>query len=102
MDSFKSRLEFYMLKNGLNPTSLSKKARLNVTAVRDILQHNGTPNPRIDTFVKLCRALDVNPYNLLPALRELCSLRLRRLLDKAEQLDERDQQSGKENQQKEP
>ncbi len=89
-----------MQKGGFNPTSLSKKASLNVTAVRDILKHEGTPNPRIDTFFKLCRALSVNPYNLFPAFRELFSHRLRRLLDKAEKLDERDQQLLEEKSQK--
>ena len=72
MDDFKARLRFFMRENGFNPTSLSKKAQLNATAVRDILEHDGTPNPRIDTFVKLCRALGVKPSQLSPDLEKLC------------------------------
>ena len=71
-DTFKSRLKFYMDLNKLNPTSLSRKAGLNVTAVRDILKHDGTPNPRIDTFVKICAALGINPIQLSPDLETLC------------------------------
>jgi hypothetical protein len=66
MDNLKTRLKFHMRRKGLNPTSLSRKAHLNVTAVRDILQHESTPYPRIDTFAKLCRALDVSPHELSP------------------------------------
>jgi transcriptional regulator with XRE-family HTH domain len=73
MDTFKTRLRFYMKQAGLNPTSLSRKAGLNVTAVRDILAHEGTPNPRIDTFIKLCRALGVSPEQLSPDFASLHS-----------------------------
>ena len=59
MDTFKTRLRFYMEKAGFNPSSLSRKAELNATAVRDILNHTGSPNPRIDTFIKLCQALEI-------------------------------------------
>ena len=69
--TFQERLKFYMVKKGLNPTSLSRKASLNMTAVRDILQHNGTPNPRIDTFIKLCDALGVLPCQLHPEVAKL-------------------------------
>jgi len=89
MDSFKERLKFYMIWAGLNPTSLSRKARLNVTSVRDILEHRGTPNPRIDTFIKLCHALGVGPHQLSPELAKLYSPRQRNLLDEISSLDER-------------
>ncbi|MFA6104957.1 MAG: helix-turn-helix transcriptional regulator [Victivallaceae bacterium] len=92
MNSFKERLKFYMLQAGLNPTSLSKKARLNVTAVRDILEHTGTPNPRIDTFAKLCQALGVSPHQLSPEFEKLYSPRQRNLLDEISDLDDRDRQ----------
>jgi DNA-binding Xre family transcriptional regulator len=68
MDNFKTRLESYMIKRGLNPTSLSKKANLNGTAVRDMLKHRGMPDPRVSTLAKLCQALDVPPHVLSPAL----------------------------------
>jgi len=73
MNDLKTRLRFYMRKNGFNPTSLSREAGLNATAIRDILEHPGTPNPRIDTFVKICHALQVNPSQLSPALEILCN-----------------------------
>lgn len=87
--TFKERLEFYMIKRGLNPTSLAKRARLNITAIRDILQHEGSPHPRIDTFIKLCLALDVKPHHLSPEIAKLYSSRQRRFLDEMEHLDER-------------
>ena len=68
MNDLKSLLKFHMQRQGLNPTSLSKKARLSTTAVRDILEHDTTPYPRIDTFAKLCRALNVPPHQLSPLL----------------------------------
>ena len=89
-DTFKKRLEFYMIKKGFNPTSLSRKARLNVTAVRDILKHSGNPNPRIDTFAKLCHALGVSPYHLSPDFEKLYSARQRYLLDEISGLDKRE------------
>jgi hypothetical protein len=75
MDDLKTRLRFYMRESGLNPTSLSRKAQLNATAVRDILEHPKTPNPRIDTFIKLCRALGVKPGQLSPDMEKLCIVR---------------------------
>lgn len=71
MDNLKSLLKFHMERKGLNPTSLSKKAHLSTTAVRDILKHGSNPYPRIDTFVKLCRALDVSPHQLSPLFANL-------------------------------
>jgi hypothetical protein len=79
--SFKERLEFYMNREGFTPTSLSKKAQLNMTAVRDILEHKKTPKPRIDTFFKLCLALGVTPRQLYPELEKLYPLGQRRRLD---------------------
>ena len=96
MDNFKTRLKFYMDRAGLNPTSLSKKARLNVTAVRDILEHNGTPNPRIDTFIKLCLALGVGPHRLSPDFIKLYSPRQLELLDDIDELSEMDAELSKE------
>ena len=87
--SFKERLEFYMNREGFTPTSLSKKAQLNMTAVRDILEHEGTPNPRIDTFAKLCYALNVSPYHLSPDFEKTYTPRQRLLLDKLDKLDGR-------------
>ena len=92
MDSFKERLEFYMNRAGLNPTSLSREARLNITAVRDILEHDTTPKPRIDTFAKLCRALGVSPHHLSPDFSDLYSPRMRDLLDEVYELDEKERQ----------
>ncbi len=83
MDTFKKRLKFYMIREGLNPASLSRKAQLNITAVRDILEHEGNPNTGINTFLKLCRALGVTGYQLSPEGAKLYPLHVRRLLDKA-------------------
>ncbi|MCE9507974.1 MAG: helix-turn-helix domain-containing protein [Alphaproteobacteria bacterium] len=96
MSNLKERLEFYMTKAGLNPTSLSRKARLNITAVRDILQHPGNPNPRIDTFIKLCEALGIGAHQLSPQFERLFSPRQRELLDGISELDEKDSQMRKE------
>jgi CheY-like chemotaxis protein/DNA-binding Xre family transcriptional regulator len=60
-----------MVEKKFNPTSLAKKAGLSRTAVRDLLSHDGDPNPRIDTFIKLCKALKVAPHQLSPGLAEL-------------------------------
>ena len=90
MDTFKRRLEFYMNRVGLNPTSLSRKARLSITTVRDILEHSANPKPRIDTFAKLCRALGVSPHHLSPDFSDLYSPRQRRFLTEIEELDERE------------
>lgn len=90
MDTFKKRLEFYMKKKGFNPTSLSRKARLSTTAVRDMLEHPGNPNPRIDTFLKLCLALEVLPHQLFPECAALYSPRQRQMLDKIGVLDEKE------------
>ena len=79
-----------MIEKKFNPTSLARKARLNVTAVRDILQHVGDPNPRIDTFFKLCRALDVGPHQLSPDFATLYSPRQCGRLDEAYELDKKD------------
>ncbi len=89
MDDFKTRLVFHMRKKGLNPTSLSRKARLGTTVVRDIIEHRGTPNPRIDTFVKLCHALGVTPHRLSPEVEGLYSPQQRLLLEKMDKLDEK-------------
>jgi transcriptional regulator with XRE-family HTH domain len=89
MDDFKTRLKFYMRKRGFNPTSLARKAHLSATAVRDILEHEGTPNPRIDTFAKLCYALNVSPYHLSPDFEKTYTPRQRLLLDKLDKLDGR-------------
>ena len=78
--AFKKRLQYYMLKGGFTPTSLSRKAKLNITAVRDILVHEGTPNPRIDTFSKLCRALGVLPHQLHPEFEKFYAARQSRPL----------------------
>jgi len=96
MSNLKERLEFYMTKAGLNPTSLSRKARLNITAVRDILQHPGTPNPRIDTFIKLCQALGVGAHQLSSEFERLFSPRQRELLEEISELDEKDSRLQKE------
>jgi len=81
MPTFKKRLEYYMLREGLRPSSLSKKAGLNITAVRDILTHKGSPAPRISTFVSLCKALNVYPHQLHPGVAKLYTSRQRRCLD---------------------
>jgi hypothetical protein len=79
MNTFKKRLEFYMIKEKFNPTSLSRAAGLNITAVRDILAHKGDPNTGINTLIKLCRALNVTLHQLHPAVENLYSLDHRRL-----------------------
>ena len=84
-----------MSKAGLNPTSLSRKARLNVTAVRDILEHSGTPNPRIDTFIKLCHALGIGPHQLSQDFANLYSSRQLEFLDDIDELNERNTQLNK-------
>jgi hypothetical protein len=97
MDTFKTRLRFYMSRAGLNPTSLSRKAKLNVTAVRDILEHTGTPNPRIDTFIKLCQALGIGPHQLSQDFANLYSPRQLEILEDAEERNERNLHLDKEN-----
>jgi hypothetical protein len=92
MDNFKARLKFYMSRAGLNPTSLSRKARLNVTAVRDILEHTGTPNPRIDTFIKLCHALGIGPHQLSQDFANLYPPRQLELLEDIDEMNERNTQ----------
>jgi hypothetical protein len=83
MTTFKKRLKFYMLKEGLNPASLSRKAKLNITAVRDILQHEGSPNTGINTFTKLCQALGVAPHQLSPEFGKFYTSTQRRMLEEA-------------------
>ena len=53
------------------PDKPVKKAGLNPTAVRDILEHDSNPLPRIDTFAKLCRTLDISPHQLSPLFAKL-------------------------------
>lgn len=96
MDNFKTRLRFYMSRAGLNPTSLSRKAKLNVTAVRDILEHTGMPNPRIDTFIKLCHALGIGPHQLSQDFANLFSQSQLEMLEDAEERNERNIQLSKE------
>jgi transcriptional regulator with XRE-family HTH domain len=55
-----------MLAAGLNPKSLSLRAGLNETFVRDILKGR-TRYPRTDTLAKLAAALGCSPADLLPA-----------------------------------
>jgi len=98
-DSFKERLLFYMRKRHLNPTSLSRKAMLNMTAVRDILAHEKTPNPRIDTFIKLCHALGISPHHLSPDFEKFYSSPLLELLNEMDDLNEQDRQAAEENRQ---
>jgi hypothetical protein len=92
MDTFKTRLEFHMARAGLNPTSLSRKAGLNTTGVRDILKHKGAADPRMSTFIKLCVALEVAPHVLSPELLNLYPPGQRRLLAEAGNQDEKDHQ----------
>lgn len=96
MDTFKTRLRFYMSRAGFNPTSLSRKAKLNVTAVRDILEHTGTPNPRIDTYIKLCQALGVGPHQLSQDFANLFTPQQLELLEDVAERHERDAQLNRE------
>ncbi len=95
MDNFKTRLQFYMIKAGFNPTSLAKRAGLNTTAIRDILKHPGTPNPRIDTFIKLCAALGLEPHQLSLDFANLYSARHLELLQSIDESSERNKKLGK-------
>ena len=78
-----------MIRAGLNPTSLSRKAGLNQTAVRDILAHKGVADLRMSTFVKLCHALDIAPHMLSPALSKLYSPSQRKFLAEISNQDEK-------------
>lgn len=69
--TFKKNLARHMKSNGYNPTSLARKMRVNVTFVRDILQHPGNPHPRIDTFLRLCKVLKVTPEQLYSGFKEV-------------------------------
>lgn len=69
MDSFRERLEHWMVVRGTNPKRLSKDASLHETAVRDILKR--TESPGIDRVAKICLALDIYPHELVPEFAEL-------------------------------
>lgn len=58
--TFKSNLKRLLVDKGFNNKSLSLKAGLNETAVRDILQRRKN-DPRLDVLEKLATALDVAP-----------------------------------------
>lgn len=59
-----ANLRTLMAARSLNPRSLSLKAGLNPTAVRDMLEGR-TKFPRYDTAQALARALDVTPAQLM-------------------------------------
>ncbi len=59
-----ANLRGLMNDRGLNPRSLSLKAGLNATAVRDMLEGR-TRFPRYDTVLALADALDVPPSQLM-------------------------------------
>ena len=59
-----ANLRVLMTARHLNPRSLSLKAGLNATAVRDMLEGR-TRFPRYDTVLALSRALDVSPTGLM-------------------------------------
>lgn len=59
-----SNLRTLMAARQLNPRSLSLKAGLNATAVRDMLEGR-TRFPRYDTVLALSRVLDVTPSALM-------------------------------------
>lgn len=56
--SIKDRISEKMVELDLNPTSLSQRAGLNKTYVRDLLA-NDDPNPRIKHLSSLAEALGV-------------------------------------------
>jgi transcriptional regulator with XRE-family HTH domain len=60
LDNLRSR----MVAMGFNPRSLSLKAGLNATAVRDMLEGR-TKFPRYDTVLSLSKALDLSPAQLM-------------------------------------
>ena len=57
-------LRTLMVARGLNPRSLSLKAGLNATAVRDMMEGR-TKFPRYDTAQNLAVALEVTPHQLM-------------------------------------
>jgi len=61
-----ANLRSLMQARGLNPRSLSLKAGLNATAVRDMLEGR-TRFPRYDTVLSLSRALETTPSRLMGA-----------------------------------
>lgn len=67
-----SNLRKLMEKNGFNPRSLSLKAGLNATAVRDMLEHR-TRFPRYDTIEALAQALQITPSQLMEGKEALSS-----------------------------
>ncbi len=62
-----AHLRALMTEKGFNPRSLSLKAGLNATAVRDILEGRAK-SPRYHTIMALAAALDVPPHSLMDAL----------------------------------
>lgn len=89
METLKDRLKHHLKQSGLNPTSLAKKAGLSMTSVRDILAH-ADPKPRIDTFIKLCRALEIRPHQLSSDIERLYSPRQIKMLNEITDLDARE------------
>lgn len=66
---FAAELATLMQEQGENPTSLSRRAGLGVTAVRDILEGRSS-NPRLGTVKKLAQALNVKPDRLIALIGE--------------------------------
>ncbi len=66
---FKSNLESIMTarKGDINAKTLSLKAGLGETAVRDILQGRSV-SPKLETVQKLAKALNVPVYRLIPSM----------------------------------
>lgn len=62
-------LTFYMQERGFTQKGLAIKAGLNETYVRDILKGN-MENPSLPKLLKLCKALDVLPHDLMPEMKE--------------------------------
>ena len=76
-----------MTARGLNPRSLSLKAGLNPTAVRDMLEGR-TKYPRYDTAQNLAEALGVTMLQLMGSIEAVKTGKSQRLKPKADDFDE--------------
>lgn len=63
-DSVSEKLRRYMDKRGVSARSLSASAKLNETAVRDILIGRSKA-PRLSTVMRIAQALEIDPRDLL-------------------------------------
>lgn len=93
MDSFRNRLKHWMKIRGIKAKTLSKKAGLHETYVRDALKRTEAPN--LVNIAKLCKALDIYPHDLVPEIREIYPPDAVELLEELSQIRERKREINK-------